>query len=471
MDTVSEIEAYMGLLALLKGPDDYWDRPRGDWPGRTGDNVCTVREGDEARQDANAAYLLGTKALRRGELDSAEAWFAVACDEGHPGAAFRAALTKLRRPSEPQAVVYVSTGSGKTAALIGAVLRLCAAAHWGHGDAQHLIDRLRTPEGRLLSQWEDGKIHSGGAFQSASDLAAELAGGATIDVRLAPDEARSGVEDTEFYPQVRELLEMLCRTPVPAEPEARPMHDHRVADSLPQWRGLGELVDDVCAADQPYILVVCDDALAEWSRRGVLNESAPSHFRTLAASWAEAEMHAAGLVHLEPYPGPSARWLCRCLACGSVTTPSMHAARRGRACPHCSGTREFVLSYRELFDDIPLPQTHRSLSETKLHLSPGELHEPYEAALEWRLVQSQKPCGSGMDSTVGDTVTVIVLAAQHIDESTAANRLADRPLLAARPLNPRHRELTACRCAPYACSDGSIVKNGSAAAHDDSWPR
>ncbi|MFI7020879.1 hypothetical protein [Streptomyces sp. NPDC050164] len=72
-DTVRST-AYARLLKLMQGPADYWDRPAGDWgpepAGAPGTPAGT------ARADANSAYRLATKALRRGELDAARAAFA-----------------------------------------------------------------------------------------------------------------------------------------------------------------------------------------------------------------------------------------------------------------------------------------------------------------------------------------------------------------------------------------------------------
>ncbi|MDX3533993.1 IclR family transcriptional regulator C-terminal domain-containing protein [Streptomyces sp. MB09-01] len=117
---VAEPSAFAALLSGLKGAD-FWDRPGGDWgPPRTwrGQEL-------ERRLHANSCYRLGSKALRIGELDRARNWLRRACEDHHPGAAFRLAVTLWRQSgpdSAPQAVTIV-----------------VSAARWGHEDARTLL--------------------------------------------------------------------------------------------------------------------------------------------------------------------------------------------------------------------------------------------------------------------------------------------------------------------------------------------
>jgi hypothetical protein len=217
---VNESGGYHELLTLLAGPEDFWDRPAGDWPQRKSDVGGAQCDVQEARQDANAAYLLGTKALRRNDLDSAEAWFAVAFDQRHPGAAFRAALTRLVAMAPSKAVlcgqlgggksramaaqVIALTGSGKTEAFPGQVgsgkrgvlILLNAAASWGHGDAQYLINRLRTETGERVVD-DAGRAGGLAAIADTDDLAGTV---------LVLDSVPYEPEDTEFYPATLTLL-------------------------------------------------------------------------------------------------------------------------------------------------------------------------------------------------------------------------------------------------------------------------
>ncbi|MBZ3904501.1 hypothetical protein [Streptomyces griseiscabiei] len=230
---MNESGGYDGLLALLAGPADFWDRPTGDWPARNSGAEDIQHDVREARQDANAAYLLGTNALRRNELDSAEAWFAVACDQQHPGAAFRAALTRLLSTLRPKIVLRGLGGSGKSragAARMPAqmesdetrtVLRpagsgkgrvivlLTAAAKWGHGDAQRLISRLRSGPGE----------HAAGFPQPTGELATVVDDNDLVGLVLMADTVPWEPQDTEFYPTMQVLLEQ-CFAPRPPAPPA-----------------------------------------------------------------------------------------------------------------------------------------------------------------------------------------------------------------------------------------------------------
>lgn len=137
------MSAYEQLLSRLSGGDrDFWDRPDGSWGERQREEVLGEAE-TERRADANSAYVIGSKALRRDELDNARAWFAVAADAEHPGAAFRSALAAAR--SAAQEDVRASCNLLRTApqqreAEVRRWLRV--AADWGHGDARHLVGTL-----------------------------------------------------------------------------------------------------------------------------------------------------------------------------------------------------------------------------------------------------------------------------------------------------------------------------------------
>ncbi|GHA77309.1 hypothetical protein ACIQRS_05215 [Streptomyces termitum] len=52
---------------------------------------------------------------------------------------------------------------------------------------------------------------------------------------------------------------------------------------------------------------------------------------------AEADMRGAGFQPLEPYPGAAARWRCRHLACGRVVHPRLFSVRAGSGCLACAG--------------------------------------------------------------------------------------------------------------------------------------
>ncbi|MFF3677406.1 IclR family transcriptional regulator C-terminal domain-containing protein [Streptomyces sp. NPDC002120] len=150
----AEPSAFAALLSGLRGAD-FWDRPEGDWgPRRTwrGEEL-------ERRVHANSCYRLGSKALRVGELDRARNWLKRACEDSHPGAAFRLAVT-LWRQAGPDAAPQ-------------AVMAVVSAARWGHEDARVLLRR---------AGW---------------DLA---------DIGLADRESSTLGQDDEFVADVRTLL-------------------------------------------------------------------------------------------------------------------------------------------------------------------------------------------------------------------------------------------------------------------------
>ncbi|MFE9813231.1 hypothetical protein [Streptomyces sp. NPDC005548] len=199
--------AYAHLLKLVQGPADYWDRPAGDWgpkpavvPGRPA----------ETRADANSAYRLATKALRRHELDAARAGFTLALTEQHPGAAFRIVLTEPRR--SPHSLVFIPTGGGKTHVLIWMVKHLMAAARWGHADAVRLLAGIQTARPlRSLERVLADMQHP------ASAGAENLWSGLAFTCPPLTYEA----QDTEFYPAVRDVLAHLLKAPA-AAPQAGP---------------------------------------------------------------------------------------------------------------------------------------------------------------------------------------------------------------------------------------------------------
>ncbi|MFF8248082.1 hypothetical protein [Streptomyces griseus] len=186
--TMRTMSAYEQLLSRLSGGDgDFWDRPDGSW----GEHQQVEALGDaeaEQRADANSAYVIGSKALRRDELDNAIMWFAVAADAEHPGAAFRSALTAARRAAQEDIRTchnLLRTAPDNRETEVGRWLR--TAADWGHGDARHLIDALSqsgaSTGGRGLGAGRDG------------------------DDSGAPASGRPvRVEDTEFYNELHTLL-------------------------------------------------------------------------------------------------------------------------------------------------------------------------------------------------------------------------------------------------------------------------
>lgn len=144
----AEPSAFAALLSGLRGAD-FWDRPDGDWgPQR-------VWRGDELerRLHANSCYRLGSKALRIGELNRARNWLRRACEDSHPGAAFRLAAT-LWRQSGPDAASQ-------------AVTAVVSAARWGHGDARMLLRQAGWDLANIgLADQENVEPEQDGEFSS-----------------------------------------------------------------------------------------------------------------------------------------------------------------------------------------------------------------------------------------------------------------------------------------------------------------
>ncbi|MEV3971282.1 hypothetical protein AB0K68_24530 [Streptomyces sp. NPDC050698] len=233
-DTVRST-AYARLLKLMRGPADYWDRPAGDWgPGPAG---APGTPAGTARADANSAYRLATKALRRGELDAARAAFAFALAEQHPGAAFRIVLTEPRRLS-----VSIPTGSGKTESFVWVVKHLMAAARWGHADAQQLLDGIQPHPPRT---WERILVD---AQRPAPCADVDLWSGYTFICPPLTYEA----QDVEFYPTVRDVLAQLLKAPAAAleagpSSRARALPAGRVRIALPPASGISRKPLDACS--------------------------------------------------------------------------------------------------------------------------------------------------------------------------------------------------------------------------------
>lgn len=122
-------------------PRDFWDRPGGDWGPAETAPPAEEEAWWEERAQANAFYVLGSRALRRGELKQAAHWLGRAADHEHPGALFRLAVIACRmlgQPGTPRAVFLVSE-----------------AARCGHGDARYMMRRrlgLRAGKERPCEQ-------------------------------------------------------------------------------------------------------------------------------------------------------------------------------------------------------------------------------------------------------------------------------------------------------------------------------
>lgn len=171
------------LLSELRGPRDFWDRPEGDWAHGL---AASGADRAEELRHANSCYRLGTKALRRGDLQRAENWLRRACFNRHPGAAFRLVVVLHGK----------ATAAGAGAALSEEIAKAVrSAALWGHGDARYLLKQegWRLPYGHLAL----GRC------------------------------TKTFEEDPEFAPAVREVLAALWPSAA-ALPLARPVLPARI---------------------------------------------------------------------------------------------------------------------------------------------------------------------------------------------------------------------------------------------------
>ncbi|MET8146458.1 hypothetical protein ABZU32_39630 [Sphaerisporangium sp. NPDC005288] len=86
-----------------------------------------------------------------------------------------------------------------------------------------------------------------------------------------------------------------------------------------------------------------------------------------------ALMLEAGLVPLEPYPGASARWRCRCATCASIVTPRFANIRVGQGgCMYCArARRQSDLGRPALLEVVSHPEDGRVMIGINLRLMPG----------------------------------------------------------------------------------------------------
>ncbi|TYR44816.1 hypothetical protein [Streptomyces parvus] len=234
------MSAYEQLLSRLSGGDrDFWDRPDGGWGERQREEVLGNAEA-ERRAEANSAYVIGSKALRRDELDNARTWFAVAADAEHPGAAFRSALTAARRAAmeDISACHNLLRAAPDHRERTEAWRWLRMAADWGHGDARHLIGTL------------SGK---GGSSGGGTGLGA---GGNGDDGEAPASGTPVRVEDTEFFDELHSFLLFPGHDERPEpgqEPGAEPARPTKVGGAEGAGEGSVALMgpaDAHAAADQ-----------------------------------------------------------------------------------------------------------------------------------------------------------------------------------------------------------------------------
>ncbi|MEU6934422.1 IclR family transcriptional regulator C-terminal domain-containing protein [Streptomyces sp. NPDC046374] len=129
---------------------DYWDRPEGDWgPAETAPPADEATWWDD-RAQANTLYVLGSRALRRGELKQAAYWLGRAAEHEHPGALFRLAVIASR-----------ILGTRGTRGTDRTVFLISEAARCGHADARYLMRRrLGLPPGREKPGGQDPEFYA-----------------------------------------------------------------------------------------------------------------------------------------------------------------------------------------------------------------------------------------------------------------------------------------------------------------------
>ncbi|WP_190344862.1 IclR family transcriptional regulator C-terminal domain-containing protein [Streptomyces venezuelae] len=126
---------------------DFWDRPQGDWGPPDTAPPAEEEAWWEERAQANAFYVLGSRALRRGELKEAAHWLGRAADQEHPGSLFRLAVIACRMLGE--------LGTPRAAFLVS------EAARCGHADARYLMRRrLGLPAGKERPGAQDPEFYA-----------------------------------------------------------------------------------------------------------------------------------------------------------------------------------------------------------------------------------------------------------------------------------------------------------------------
>ncbi|GAA2593783.1 hypothetical protein GCM10010217_28240 [Streptomyces tubercidicus] len=227
----NQVMAYRELSAWLAGPTDYWDRPDGDWPSGRSQGSADEPVPRE-RQRANTAYVMGSRALRRGDLARAWEWFALAGGQEHPGSAFRLAVWVLRRADAAEEEAGGDrVWTREVAQVLGVLVR---AAQWGHGDARQLLD------GVLLGSVE-------GSLRGTVELlcpSAEAAASVLDTVVLAAQEDYEP-QDGEFFPELIARLARLRTHLRPKAPKFQPPRQRRgdAAESSAACRPSEEMFD------------------------------------------------------------------------------------------------------------------------------------------------------------------------------------------------------------------------------------
>lgn len=355
--------AHTDLLADLRGSADFWDRPDGVWGAADGTLPAATSEG---RQDANIAYRMGTKALRRQDRPAARRWFTLACTQKHPGAAFRNILTGDDAVFEGHVLIRYGTGAGKTHAMLQVLQQLVQAARWGHGDARHLTVSLITPTGQALE-----------AF--LRDIRGLTARDAMTELVIRDRDPDYVAEDTEFYPWVRGLLEGVVRrtqsTTADAtlsEPSLRAGHHERASVS-PQrdTASVLALQEKIRKLLNPFPLVTLTALLREFGaprnefltplRLYLLDEAHSARPAAGPGGWwnpggpvrcgAEAQRYSRSLRagqhgfldDLERYRAPFMAWPCRFPDCAENTLLRATADRATCRCPRCGPVRQATL--------------------------------------------------------------------------------------------------------------------------------
>ncbi|AXE27868.1 hypothetical protein C0216_30575 (plasmid) [Streptomyces globosus] len=311
----SDTGIHQQVLVLLDEPADHWDRPDCDWPGQAPRHDRTDDEVALARQSANTAYVMGSLALEQGDVDRARTWFTMACDERHPGAAFRLAVLGLRQ-------ISTAPATARSQVVAGILAALCRAAEWGHSDAHRLIDPFITH----TTAGNRALVVDNGAVSIVTSLPA-----LTID----SDEPYEP-QDLAYYD---ELLAFCIDLPAArkaassSEPEQPPRlwfagaSTRAVRLIKATGRSFGALETpwrDMTSFEHEFLIFLAGCQLRHWP---------------VLESRAEGAAHDALLLSavvnpLEPYLGQAhAPWVRQCMRCESESTPRFQTAHR--ACRHC----------------------------------------------------------------------------------------------------------------------------------------
>ncbi|MFI9213952.1 IclR family transcriptional regulator C-terminal domain-containing protein [Streptomyces sp. NPDC053253] len=344
---------------------DYWDRPEGDWgPADTAPPADEATWWEE-RAQANTLYVLGSRALRRGELKQAAYWLGRAADHEHPGALFRLAVIASR--------ILGPGGTDRT------VFLTSEAARCGHADARHLMRRrLGLPAGKEKPGGQDPEFyaeladvlgHRDTAPPTLWSPHALRAPSLTDTLQQQPQELRS----TKRWDSVQRVLELLdlvgdAGRSVSAEYlRIRTSLPHTVIDRLLVWlcgKGFLATVADGGYTPGPVLQLLAQEAVFGPDPNGLRPAGAPGPGQTIRMLLAALRDAAGAAVYIGTYNDGEIR-IDQCA--DSPTTPKVNEWVDFRSAAHATAVGKSLLQqldFDQRMDHLTRHRPERLTSRT-----------------------------------------------------------------------------------------------------------